>query len=141
MRKPTYQTKLDQDPDCPKVSRLNASNDIITKNEKDINSTLLDMKKQELIGKKIHQKAMSTGAKPARRHDLAKVRKKDPPLRPFLSISDSPYHNLNNFLTPLFERVPGANIETSSLQAREKHENIELEKNEQISLDVKNLKK
>ena len=45
---------------------------------------------------------------------------------------------MNKFLTPLFERAPGANIETSRLQAREKLENIELEENEQIiSLDVK----
>ena len=104
MRKSKYQTKLDQDLDCPKISRINASNDIITKIEKDINSTLLDMKKQELIGKKIHQKLMSTGAQPARLY-LAKVHKKDTPLGPVLTTQGSPYYNLNTILTPLIERV------------------------------------
>ena len=42
--------------------------------------------------------------------------------------------------TPLFEKVPGANLETLSLIARQKPESLELEANMQIvSLDIKKL--
>ena len=58
----------------------------------------------------------------------------------FLSIPENSYHLLNTFLTLFFEKVPGANIETSSLIARQKLETLELETNDQIvSLDVTNL--
>ena len=140
MRKSTYQTRLDQVLDCPQFSRIDASDDIITKIEMDINSTLKEMKKLDLICKKIYQKLRSTGAKFARFYGLAKLQKKDSPLRPALSIPGSPYHNLKKLLTPLFERVPGANIETSKLQAREKLESVQLEENKQKNfLDVKSL--
>ena len=74
------------------------------------------MKKQDFIGEKTYQKLWSTGTEPARLYGLAKVQKND--LCPVLSIPGSPCHKLNKYLTPLFERVPGANIETSSLEAR-----------------------
>ena len=50
----------------------------------------------------------------------------------------SSYYNLNKVLTKFFEKIDGANIETSSLDAREILENTNLELNENlISLDVK----
>ena len=56
------------------------------------------------------------------------------------SIRGSSYYKLNKLLAPIFEMVPGAIIETSSLIARENLETLELEANEQIvSLKVKNL--
>ena len=68
------------------------------------------------------------------------MHKKDTPLRPVLSTPGIPYHNLNKVYTPLFEQVPGANMETFSLQAREKLENIKFDENDQIVfLDVKSL--
>ena len=61
-------------------------------------------------------------------------------LRPVLSIPGSSYYNLNNFLTQLFDKVPGANIETSTLDARRKLGSIKLCPGESIvSLDVKSL--
>ena len=134
MGKSTYQTKLDQILDCPQFSRIDLSDDIIAKIENDINSTLLEMRKENLISENLSE-VRSTGAQTARIYGRAKVRKKETPLRPVLSIPGIP-----EFLTPLFERVPGTNIDTSSLQAREKLENFELEDYEQtISLDVKKL--
>ena len=80
----------------------------------------------------------TTGAQPARLYDLAKVHKNETPSRPVLSIPGSSYQNLNKFLTPLFEKLPGTNIETSSLEARKKLETLVIDENEQIiSLDVK----
>ena len=61
-------------------------------------------------------------------------------MRPVSSIRGSSYYILNKLLAPLFEMVPGAIMEISSLIAREKFEILELEANEQIvSLNVKNL--
>ena len=52
----------------------------------------------------------------------------------------SSYYNLNKFLAPLFEKVPGYYIETSKLDARRKLESTELGPDESIvSLDVKSL--
>ena len=80
----------------------------------------------------------TTGAQPARLYGLAKVHKNETPLRPVLSIPGSSYHNFNKFLTPLFEKIPGANIETSTLETRKKREMLVLDENEQIiSLDLK----
>ena len=57
-----------------------------------------------------------------------------------LSILGTSYYNLNKFLLPLFHNVPGANIETSTLDARRKLEPIKLRPDESlVSLDVKSL--
>ena len=66
------------------------------------------MKKQELT--KIYSKLRTTGAQPVELYGLAKVHKKETPHRLVLSIPGSSYHKLNKFLTPLFEKVPGANL-------------------------------
>ena len=98
------------------------------------------MRKQDLISEKIYQMLSSTGAQQTRFYGLAKGHKKDTPLHTFLSFPGSPYQKLNKFLTPLFQRVPGENIETSWCPARVKLEKIEVQKNRQVfSLNLKNL--
>ena len=141
MKKSTYERKIEQVLDCSQFLRLdNATDDIVSKIEKKINGILLEMKKQDLISDKIFQNLRTIGAQPARLNGLAKVHKNETPLRPILSIPGSSYHNLNKFFTPLFEKVPGANIETSTLETRKKLEMLVLDENEQtISLDVKSL--
>ena len=57
-----------------------------------------------------------------------------------MSIPGSSYYQLNKSLTPLFDKVPGANIEASTLDARRQLESIKLGSVESIvSLDVKSL--
>ena len=57
-----------------------------------------------------------------------------------MPILGSSYYNLSNFLTALFDKVPGANIETSTLDARRQLGSIKLGPVESIgSLDVKSL--
>ena len=48
-------------------------------------------------------------------------------MRPVSSIAGTSYQSLNNFFTPLFGYVPGANIETPSLINRQKLETLRLE--------------
>ena len=92
--------------------------------------------KQGKISDKIYQRLRSAGSQPARLYGLAKVHKKDTPLRPVLSIPGSSYENLNRFLTPFFQKLQGANIKTNTQDAREALESLE---NDELilSLDVK----
>ena len=98
------------------------------------------MRKKRKIPVKVYEALRSTGAQPARLFGLDKVHKKDTPLRPVLCIPGSCYHKLNKFLTPFFQKIEGANIETNTNDARKTLEQIKLEKDEQILLlDVKSL--
>ena len=141
MKRQSHRKKLVAVLDCTQIREIaSTGNSIALKIEKDINSALLDMKKSSLLGEKNYQKLRSTGAQPDRLYGLAKVHKNGIPLRPVLSILGTSYYNLNKFLSPLFHKVHGANIETLTLDARRKLESIKLEPDESlVSLDVKSL--
>ena len=53
------------------------------------------------------------------------------PRRPVLSIPGSSYENLNRFLAPFSQKLPGANIETNTQDDRKALESPSLEDNEQ----------
>ena len=109
-------------------------------NEKELNKELLDMRKIRKMPVKVYKALGSTGAQPAGLYGLAKVHKKENPLRFVLSIPGSCYHKLNKLLTPFLQKIEGANIETNTNGARKTLEQIKLEKDEQIlSLDLKSL--
>ena len=96
--------------------------------------------KQAKTNEIIYQRLRTTGSQPARFFGLAKVHKSGTPLRPVLSIPGSSYENLNKFLSPFFERLPGANIDTNTKDARAALEAIKLHEDELVvSLDVKSL--
>ena len=99
------------------------------------------MRKKRKITVNVYEALRSTGVQPARLYVIAKVHKNEIPLRPVLSIPGSCYHKFNRFLTPFFQKIEGANIETNTNDARNTLEKIKLEKDEQVlSLDVKSLK-
>ena len=55
-------------------------------------------------------------------------------------VSGSRYENLNRFLTPFFQKLPGANIETNTQDARKALVSLTHEDDEQsVSFDVKSL--
>ena len=141
MKKSTYREKFDEVLNSEQFQKINGAKDeIVIKNEKHIINSLQQLTKQGKINDKIYQRLRSTGSQPARLYDMAKVLKKDTPLRPVLSIPLSSYENLNRFLTPFFWKLPGANIETSTQDARKALESLTLEDDEQmVSLDVKRL--
>ena len=96
--------------------------------------------KQGTISEKSYQWLRTTGLQLARLYGLANVHKSGTPLRPVLSIPGSSYENLKKFLSPFFERLPGANIETNSKDASSTLEAIKLDEDELVvSLDVKSL--
>ena len=68
----------------------------------------------------------------ARLYRLAEVHKKESLLRPVLSISGSCYHKLSKFLNRFFQKIEGANIETSTNDACKTLEQKIPEKDKQI---------
>ena len=141
MKKSTDMEKLDAVLNSDQFQKINGANDdIVIKDEKQINNNLQQLMKQGKISDKIYQRLRSTDSQPARLYVLAKVQKEDTPLRPVLSIPGSSYENLNRFLTPFFQKLPGANIETNTKDARKALVSLTLEDDEQIvSPEVKSL--
>ena len=86
------------------------------------------MRKKRKIPVKIYEALISTGAQLARLYGLAKVHKKENPLRPVLSIPVSCYHKSNKFLTPFFQKIEETDIETNTNETRKTLEQIKLEK-------------
>ena len=96
--------------------------------------------KRLFISEKIYHRLRTTGLQPARLYGRAKVHKIGTPIRPVLSIPGSSYENINKFLSPFFEKLPGANIETNSKDARAALEATKLDEDELVlSIDVKSL--
>ena len=107
--------------------------------EEDVKSALLDMKKSSLLIKQYYQKLRSTGTQSMRLSGLSKVHRKGFFCTQYC-LSGICYYNLKNFLKPVFDKIRGANIEMSTLDARRKLESIKLRPDESIvSLDVKSL--
>ena len=105
-----------------------------------INSSLHQLLKQRKISETIYHRLRTTGLQPARLYGLAKVHKIGAQLRAVLSIPGSSYENLNKFLSLFFGKIPGANIETNSKDARAALEATKLDEDGLVvSLDIKSL--
>ena len=119
MKKSTYREKLYDTLNSDQIQKINGGKDeIVIKHEKEINNSLQQLMKQGESSDKNYQRLRSTGSQPARLYGLAKVHEKDTPLRPVFSIPASSYENLNRFLAPFFQKLPGANIANNTQDAR-----------------------
>ena len=120
---------------------LHIKYNIAFKVEEEFNSALLDIKKRSLLIKTILSKAMFNRSTIDEICWLIKSVQE----RIFFTqycLSGICYYNLNNFLKPVFDKIRGANIEMSTLDARRKLESIKLRPDESmVSLDVKSLLK
>ena len=94
---------------APSNDRKNAKG-ICVKEEEIINSSLLELTKSEAISDNSYQQCPSVGGQPARLHGLAKVHKKDAPLRPIVSIPGYAYDRLEKVFLQLVGRLPEAKI-------------------------------
>ena len=99
MRKDTYENKLSDTLDSNQFSESKGKSDaIVLRIERDINKELLAMRKEDEISENLYTRMRSTGGQPAGLYGLAKVHKKNTPLRPVLSLPGSSYYNLNKVL-------------------------------------------
>ena len=142
MKNTTYEGKLvdifngDQ---FEKVTKTSKKKNILAM-EDNMNKSLRSLLKIGEIDDDLYKKLKCTGSQPARLYGLAKVHKVNTPLRPVLSLPGSAYDRLNKWLTNFFDKVPGANIETSTEGMRQRLEQIALESDKTIfSMDVKSL--
>ena len=88
----------------------------------------------------LYQRLRCSGTLPAILYGLAKVHKGNNPLRPVLSLPGSAYERPNKWLAKLFDKVPGANFETSTSKIAETLGSIHMDIDETIfSMDVKSL--
>ena len=96
--------------------------------------------KQEKISDKIYQILRSTGSQPLKLYRLAKTHKKETTRQLVLSIPGNSYQKFKQISDIILQKAPGANIETSTQNARKALESLILEDDEQVvSLDVKSL--
>ena len=78
MKKSTDAKKLEKVLDCKQFRKLEKScNNIVMKNEKELNKELLDMRKKGKIAVRVYEASRSTGAQPTRLYGWAKVHKKE----------------------------------------------------------------
>ena len=141
MKQTTYSDNLNEILSSSQFEPRNGESDDLTiRTEKLKDSSLHQLMKQGEISEKIYHRLRKTGSQPARLYGLAKSHQIGRPLRPVLSIPGCSYDNLKKFISPFFEKLPGANIETNSKDARAALEATRLEEDELVvSLDVKSL--
>ena len=119
MKQTTYLEKLNEILGSSQFEpRKGESDEITIRTEKLINSSLHQLMKQGEISEKIYHMLRTSGWQPARLYGFVNVHKIGTPLRPVLSIPGSSYENFKKVLSPFSEKLPGANIETNSKDAR-----------------------
>ena len=94
----TYEKKLDPIIDLPQFeqhvdSRKNAKNAIIKEEERIVN-VLTQLKRDGKISESLFEELKPVGSQPPRLYGLAKVHKKDTPLRPIVSMPGSAYYKV-----------------------------------------------
>ena len=113
---------------------------VVLQIEEKFNKTIAQLKHRGSIDTDFYNKVRSSGGQPARLYGLTKVHKKDTPLRPVLSIPGSCYEPITNELAKWFEKLPEAQVETSSSKIKAGITAATLDDDEvMLSLDVKSL--
>ena len=144
MEKGLYNSKLDQILSLPQFekcvpTRKNAK-DPILKEEEDIVNTLKELKSKGDISEELYYQMKPRGSQPPRLYGLAKVHKKDTPMRPVLSMPGSPYYKIARKVTEWLSKVDECKINSSSKSISDKLHSIVLEEDEVIvSFDVVSL--
>ena len=124
----------------PQFQKQLATKDPISTEEKKFRNKLDKMRKRGLISEEFYKKVVPCGSQPARFYGLAKVRKKDTPLRPIVSMPGSVYHKLSLEIAEWLKKLPEANINTKVKDVQTALSALHLEDDEEIvSLDVESL--
>lgn len=112
-------------------SKENSKNHII-KEEELITEKLKQLKKENKISEGIFNKMKPLGSQPQWSYGLAKVHKKDCPMRPVVSMQGSPYHNIVKTVATWLTYIPECNINYNTKMVSDDLKNCNLDDNEQI---------
>ena len=119
--------------------RKNAKHPVF-KEEERIQNILQDMKDNGSISETLYKKLRPSGSQAPRLYGLAKVHKKDTPMRPVLSMPGSAYHKVANQVAQWLSHVPECKINCSTKSISDSLGSIQLDKDhELVSFDVTSL--
>ena len=144
MKKEVYHDKMNTIINLPQFEkyvkpRKNAKHPVLKEQER-IRDALKDLLEEEKISEKLYEELVPRGSQPARLYGLAKVHKKNTPVRPVLSMPGSAYHKVAEYVAGCLKNVPQCKINASSKQICDKLKDIMLDKDEEvISYDVVSL--
>ena len=144
VRKEEYHAKMDKIIALPQFEKLgklrkNAKHPVL-KEEERVAGILKALQEENKIDEELHQRLRPRGSQPARLYGLAKVHKKDTPMRPVLSMPGSAYHKVAEYVAEQLANVPQCSINTSTAAICKKIRETRLEKDEEIiSYDVVSL--
>ena len=99
MKKEVYHDKMNTIINLPQFEkyikpRKNAKHPVLKEQER-IRDALKDLLEEEKISEKLYEELVPRGSQPARLYGLAKVHKKNTPVRPVLSMPGSAYQYIN----------------------------------------------
>ena len=144
MKVKDYRQKMDSIINLPqfkryKDDRSNARHPLL-KEEERIQKILFDLKKEGSISEDMYWKLRPSGSQHPRLYGLAKVHKKDIPVRPVLSMPGSAYHKIAKQVAEWLSHVPECNINCSTKSISDLLRNTQLDKDhELVSFDVVSL--
>ena len=144
MKKETYHEKMDVIIKLPQFEkyvkpRKNAKHPLLKEQEriKDVLDKLLE---EGEIDETLHEGMMPIGSQPARLYGLAKVHKRNIPMRPVLSMPGSAYHKIAVQIANWLKCVPECKINSSSKSICDKLKTVTLAEDEiVVSFDVSSL--
>ena len=137
----TYKKKMDSLIKLPQFKkyqkpRSNAKHPILAE-EDNIVEILQELLKKQCISQELYDNLRPTGSQPPRLYGLAKVHKKDTPLRPVLSMPGSAYHKIGKQIATWLSVVPECQINTSTKKICDSLKNVKLQPDEElVSFDV-----
>ena len=139
-----YNDKLKKITNLPQFKKVeskrkNEKNPIV-KEEERIVTALKDLHRKHKINDSMLKKLLPRGSQPPRLYGLAKVHKKDTPLRPVLSMPGSPYHAIATQMADWLSVVGECKINSSTERISTNLRDIQINEDEQlISFDIVSL--
>ena len=142
--KKEYHHKLNKIINLPQFQKLetrrkNAKHPVF-KEEERVKDILTKLRKKQKISEELYHTMKPRGSQPARLYGLAKVHKKDIPVRPVLSMPGSAYHRVAIKIAEWLSVVPECQINSSTKTVCDKLKTVTLELDEvMVSFDVSSL--
>ena len=110
------------------------------KEEERVGNILKDLRDKGKLDNELYEELRPRGSQPARLYGLAKVHKKNTPVRPVLSMPGSAYYKVALKIAEWLSVVPECNINSSTKKISDTLKKVVLpEDNEVVSFDVSSL--
>ena len=144
MKKESYHEKMDNIINLPQFekvdnTRKNAKHPVL-KEEERVTNILKNLFQEGKLDQALYERMRPKGSQPARLYGLAKVHKKNIPVRPVLSMPGSAYHEVALYVAECLSVVPQCKINASTKLISDRLKEVILEENEEvISFDVVSL--